>query len=94
MALLGVSDLYYNDYSWTVTSNDNPKITGKPDSTFLNREEGYEVLHFINYFAFKHDIKNKATGLKIERMIHDHLPGDIRSREKVEQWIRNNWQRY
>lgn len=44
MALITKSDLHYNDYSWTSYTGDNPKIKGEPDSTLLNRKEGYEIL--------------------------------------------------
>jgi hypothetical protein len=42
MALLKESDLKYK-YSWTTVDDDDPRLTGKPDSTLLNRHEGYEV---------------------------------------------------
>jgi hypothetical protein len=50
MPLLQKSDLQF-EYSWKVISHDNPIITGNPDSTLLNRNEGYEVLAFINRIA-------------------------------------------
>lgn len=95
MGLLTKSDLKYeNEYSWKAIWDDNPKITGVPDSTLLNREEGYEVLAFINRFAVKHALKQKDSGLKVETMIHDHLPGDTRSHANVEKWLVDNWKKY
>lgn len=95
MGLLVKSDLQYKDeYSWTTTGDDVPKITGIPDSTLLNREEGYEVLAFINRFAKKHSFRQKDSGLKVESMIHDHLPGDVRSHANVEKWLVENWKNY
>lgn len=93
MALITKSELKYN-YSWTVLNGDNPKITGAPDSTLLNRNEGYEVLWFINKFAEKHNFKNKESAFKIERMIKSHLPENIRSQENVVEWIERNWEKY
>ncbi|MEC5318619.1 hypothetical protein VSX61_06650, partial [Brenneria populi subsp. brevivirga] len=69
-------------YSWTVLGDDDPKKTGKPDSTLLNRHEGYEVLPFINRFSDKHSLKNKEAGLKIEKMIRENLPGEVRGHKK------------
>lgn len=91
MALMNKSDLEYDDYSWTAYGNDNPKISGKPDSTLFNRKEGYEVLYLINKFAEKHNLKQISSGKKTERMIHDQLPGNIRSQENVVSWLVENW---
>ena len=93
MSLITKSELKY-DYSWTVLNGDNPKITGVPDSTLLNRNEGYEVLWFINKFAEKHNFKNKESAFKIERMLKSHLPENIRSQENVVGWIEDNWDKY
>lgn len=86
-------DLHYDDYSWTAIEGDDPKVTGKPDSTFLNRNEGYEVLYFINKFMEHYDLKNKSTATKIEKMIKNDLPGDVRSQENVKKWIAVNWEK-
>lgn len=93
MPLLTKSDLKYK-YSWTAIEPDDPKVTGKPDSTLLNRGEGYEVLPFINRFAETHKFKQKASGLKTERLIKEHLPGDTRSHKNVNKWLVDNWNKY
>ncbi|MAZ26672.1 MAG: hypothetical protein CL868_06290 [Cytophagaceae bacterium] len=92
MALITKSDLYYKDYSWTTISGDNPKITGEPDSTLLNRKEGYEILYFINKLADIHGLKETRSGNKIEKMIREEVPGDVRSQEKIKSWIEQNWE--
>lgn len=84
MALLTKSDLQY-DYSWTALDPDDPKVTGEPDSTLLNRHEGYEVLAFINRLAKNKNWTTKASGLKVERLIREHLPGHLRSHAHVRQ---------
>jgi hypothetical protein len=93
MALLQKSDLQF-EYSWTAIPPDDPRVTGKPDSTLLNRSEGYEVLAFINSFAVTNDWKQKASGLKTERLIKKHLPGDTRSHANVRKWLVDNWKNY
>jgi len=90
MSLLKKSDLEYK-YSWTTYGDDDPEITGKLDSTFLNRKEGYEVLNFINKYSENHDFDEISEGLKIEEMINEDLPGNIRSQENVEIWVEENW---
>lgn len=91
MSLIGKSDLYYTDYSWTAYRGDDPRVTGQPDSTLLNRREGYEVLYLINKFAEKHDFKQKASGVKTEKMIRNDLPSDIRAQDKIVSWLTTNW---
>ena len=86
MALLGKNELQYA-YSWKAYGADDPKVTGKPDSTLCNRSEGYEVLYLINSLAEKHGWVRKTTGLNIEKMIHDRLPSSIRSQKEIIIWL-------
>ena len=41
MALMKKSDMVYDNYSWTAYGDDDPKVSGEPDSTLLNRKEGH-----------------------------------------------------
>lgn len=91
MALISTADLFFKDYKWTAYPTDDPRVTGKPDSTFLNRHEGYEVLYFINKFAEKHSLKEKAYATKAEKMIRNELPSTTRSQENVVKWLEDNW---
>jgi hypothetical protein len=91
MALITKSDLHYNDYSWSTYSNDDPKITGEPDSTLLNRMEGYEILYFINKFTEIHKLKEKSSATKIEKMIRNEVPSNLRSQQNIKKWIEINW---
>ena len=83
-----------HQYSWTAISGDNPKITGKPDSTIFNIHEGYEMLYMINHMADENNWKNKESGQKTERMLRENLPSDIRSQENVKNWLATNWNKY
>ena len=93
MPLLQKSDLVFK-YAWTAIPPDDPRDTGKPDSTLLNRGEGYEVLTFINSFAATNGWKQKASGLKAELLIKKHLPGETRSHANVRKWLVDNWKKY
>lgn len=90
MTLLNKNDLQFK-YSWTAISPDDARVTGVPDSTLLNRNEGYEVLALLNRLAKASKWTNKAPALKAERMIKNHLPGDIRSHANVWRWLIDNW---
>ncbi|MFO7982364.1 MAG: hypothetical protein R6V08_02840 [Desulfuromonadales bacterium] len=93
MALFSKSDLAY-DYSWTAIDEDDPKVSGEPDSTQFNRKEGYEVLYLINRLAEGWGFNRKESGRELEKMINLSLPEDVRSQEDVKQWIRDNWRKY
>ena len=88
-----MSDMQY-EYAWTARTGDDPRITGKPDSTLLNRKEGYEVKYLINKIMEKHDYKSVAAGNKIEDMIKIYVPDNIHSQEKIVEWIEANWNKY
>lgn len=86
--------LYKDEYSWSTCGDDDPNVTGSPDNAELNRHEGYEVLHFINKFMHDNSGMVVMTGQKIERMIRNGLPKDIRSHKKVSQWVLAHWDEY
>ncbi|MGN8072609.1 hypothetical protein [Mucilaginibacter sp. 22184] len=86
------ADLHGN-YSWIHTREDDPKLKGEPDSSLLNRSEGYEVLYMIRKLMAAWGLTTVLAGQKIERMIKAH-PAHLRSQEHVMNWIYNNWDRY
>ncbi len=90
MALLSRTELKYQ-YSWTAVKGDDPKVSGEPDSTLLNRNEGYEMLYLINKFAEIQNFKNKESGYKVEKMIKTKVPSSIRSQKDIKDWIVQNW---
>lgn len=92
MPAITKNDLQFT-YQWTVIPPDDPRVTGKPDSTFLNRHEGYEVLPFLNGFAEKHK-GGKPVAQKAERLIRNNLPAGTRSRANVTDWLEINWNAY
>jgi hypothetical protein len=88
------ANLYYSDYRWTALPNDDPRVTGRLDSTRFNRHEGYEMLYFINKFAEDHNLTSTSDGRKIELMIRQYLPSNIVMQQDVKNWIVNNWSKY
>lgn len=91
MALMAKNELYYDDYSWEHIYGDDPEVTGQPDSTLLNRKEGYEILYFINVFCKLKRYSRIEQGIKVERMIREDVPSTIRSQENIKNWIEKNW---
>jgi hypothetical protein len=95
MPIVQRADLKFADqYRWTELKDDDPKITGEPDSTLFNRKEGFEVLALVNRFLDKYKFKQKASGLKVERLIKEHLPIALKSQKHVKDWLVANWEEY
>lgn len=73
-------------YSWHASGGDDPKKL-RADAVLFNRKEGYEVELMIqkvcNTFGFAtvEDVK------RVEAVIADELPGNVRSRENVYNWL-------
>ena len=65
MALFAKSDLL-KKYNWSTDGGDNPKLRGNPDSSLLDRTEGYEVLYMINNLMKLWELKEVRSGQKIE----------------------------
>jgi hypothetical protein len=94
MAVISRSELIYKDYSWTSYGNDDPKVSGEPDSTLLNRKEGYEILYFINKLSEDWKFKNKSSTQKIERLVRENVPHNLHSQKEIKKWISENWDNY
>lgn len=94
MALFNKTDMTYRGYQWTTYPNDNRKITGIPDDTTFNRNEGYEVLYLINTVANGLKLNEVRDCQKMEIMIHEGLPYDIIIQVEVKNWIAANWENY
>lgn len=80
-------------YSWSADGGDNPKLKGEPDSSFLDRTEGYEVLYMVRKLMDAWGLTTIRQGQEIERLIHA-APHKLRSQEKIKNWIDENRNRY
>jgi hypothetical protein len=87
MPAIKKSDLKYDDYSWTAVPGDDPKKTVE-DADRLSRNEGYEVLDFLNSLTGANgaDLPLKTRQI-CEWMIHEKLPSTTQGRTKVTSWI-------
>lgn len=84
------SDLNYDDYSWTAVPGDDP-TKRKEDADRFSRQEGYEVLDFLNSITAEGKDVSVKTRLICEWMIHEKLPSNIQGRTKVRKWIADNF---
>jgi hypothetical protein len=79
-------------YDWTAAvENDDAKVTGKPDSTLLNRHEGYEVLPFFNRYMTGKNWTTKSTLNKLEDSLRNDVPGTTRSHANIKKWLDDNF---
>lgn len=85
MADFNQSDLSLNHYKWEAKPDDDPSVTGAPDSTLFNRNQGYEVLYMLNKVL--PSTASKADLHKAEKLIRDDLSSSTRSQEKVKVWL-------
>jgi hypothetical protein len=86
-------DLQY-PYPDGPSAGDDPRMRRIPDSVLLNRNEWYEMLYFINKFANDNASGRPGVAEKAERLIHKHLPSELRSREHVAKWLVDHWDAY
>ncbi|KAF2394718.1 MULTISPECIES: hypothetical protein [Pseudomonas] len=87
MSAITKSQLAYT-YSWSADSGDNPHYIGKPDQDKVDRNEGYEVLRFLNSIC-----SEKAQALNAERLIKTKLPDTVHKRSEILKWLIDNWQK-
>jgi len=83
------SDMQFS-YPASAAGDDDPKKRGHPDRDLLNRNEWYEVLYFCN----RTSKGNLGTAQKSERLIRNHLPGNVRGQSNVLKWLQDNWNNF
>jgi hypothetical protein len=89
MTLLNRSELKYT-YNWKPIPENDPRFSGEPDTTLFNKKEGYEVLYLINVLVEKYSLEKIEAGPKIEELIREKLPGNLRNQLHVIQWLEGN----
>jgi hypothetical protein len=90
MDTFGKEDLIY-EYAWSPYQKDDPRISGIPDTTEFNRKEGQEVLFIIGSLTDHVAWGVEGFGSKVEKMIHDRLPAEIKNQEEAIRWIKEHW---
>lgn len=90
METFSQTDLIYH-YQWSQYPPDDPRISGPPDSTIFDKQQGQEVLYIINILADHLAWDVRSFGKKVEQLIHDQLPEAIIRQDETIQWIKDNW---
>lgn len=85
MANFTKTNLSLDHYTWDALPDDDPHVTGEPDSTLFNRQQGYEVLYMLNTVL---SASAPITALhEGEQLIRDELPSDTRKQLDVKKWL-------
>jgi hypothetical protein len=79
-------------YNWRPIPEDDPRISGEPDSTLFNRNEGLEILYIINEYREKYGLSDLYQCEFLERTIKEVVPRNLRSQIHVFEWLEQNLQ--
>ena len=79
-------------YNWRPIPEDDPRISGEPDSTLFNRHEGLEILFIINKYKEKYGLGDLSQCESLERIIKEVVPRNNRSQIHVFEWLEHNLQ--
>jgi cell division protein YceG involved in septum cleavage len=72
---------------WTRDKGD-ALYSGKLDQVKVDKDEGYEVLYFIQKFLDEHKLSNVESALRVEYLIHQS--SEI-MRDKLKKFVYENW---
>lgn len=90
MPIIDRSDLKY-DYVWDIEPAQKPRRTtrteGETESRLFRRDEGDEVLDFINEFSNKQGFESKDEALEVERLLRDEMKNKDMTRKEVRMWL-------
>ena len=90
MAIYNKSDLLFNDYTWN-ESAEHVKLQGVPDRNMFMRYEGNEILYMINYACETMDCKSKTEAGRMEILLHEKLPLEVKSQNSVYSWLQKEY---
>ncbi|RZL05610.1 MAG: hypothetical protein EOO89_26035 [Pedobacter sp.] len=70
------------DYTWERDNGDGEYI-GPLDRDKVDKDEGYEVVHFIERLMDKHGLKSLSSQKRIENALQSENLSSVQSREKL-----------
>ncbi len=74
------------EYSWEAIKGDDPKKR-RMDALLFNRKEGYEVRLMIQKICNTFGFTTEEDVRRVEDVIANELPGNVRSQENVYNWL-------
>ncbi|MHC1698934.1 MAG: hypothetical protein AB9919_12915 [Geobacteraceae bacterium] len=80
--IVKASDLKYK-YPRDTTNRELPKFTGKPDPTFFNRDDLYDILPMLSAVMTALETDDGQILHLLEDIINTELPRCVETREEV-----------
>ena len=75
-------------YSWHAAEGDDPKKR-RADALLFNRKEGYEVRLMVQKICNTFGFTTEEDVKRVESVIANELPGNVRGQENVYNWLVN-----
>jgi hypothetical protein len=85
--LFSKNDLSGQHYSWNNSGNPTA-LTGQPSRRLFDRFNGDQVLFIINSYAAMSDKITLDEVRRMEELITDYLPLDVKSEMSVFNWLK------
>ena len=79
-----------NNYNWT----DEFIFDGTPSRRLFDRQNGNQLLFIINLYASQNDKFSEDQVQRIEELLVNRLPEDIKSEISVLNWLKENGQMF
>jgi hypothetical protein len=77
-----------NNYNWT----DEFIFDGTPSRRLFDRQNGNQLLFIINLYALQNDKFSEDQVPRVEEMLVNKLPEEIKSEISVLNWLKENGQ--
>jgi hypothetical protein len=77
-------------YNWSTESTRNA-IPYTPDRRFFDRLNGNQILYLINFFGYSVGNLTIDDGQRIEELIMNQLPAELKSEIAVFNWLRGKY---
>jgi hypothetical protein len=90
MAIYYKEDLLFSDYEWNEAIS-HVKLQGSPDRNLFIPHEGNQMLYMINYACEIMSYTSKTDAGRMEILLHEKLPSDIKSQNRVFAWLQKEY---
>jgi hypothetical protein len=92
--MLFLKEHLINDhYDWSIETK-HRAVANPPDRRLFNRSNGNQILYLINFFGHSVGSLSVDDGQRIESLIIQELPTELKSEISVFNWLRGKYLYY